>query len=141
MRGVIILSFMKICAICYFKYINFIKKKFLFRFLSDFNVAMQKLAHPIVDAAVSLYDRVAKELLPTPAKSHYVFNLRDLSKCIQGVLQADSSNYTQPTQILRLFYHESMRVFHDRLINSIDKEYFKNLMKEICLKYVNILWF
>lgn len=95
------------------------------------------LAQSIVNAAVSVYTRIAEELLPTPAKSHYVFNLRDLSKCVQGILQADSSNYSLPSQILRLFYHESMRVFHDRLINDEDKAYFKNLMKETCMTYFN----
>lgn len=96
---------------------------------------MRPLAHPIVDAAISVYDRIAQELLPTPDKSHYVFNLRDLSKCIQGILQADFSNYNMPLQLLRLFYHESMRVFHDRLINDADKSYFRNLMMETSRKY------
>lgn len=106
------------------------------RFFNDFNKSIQKLAEPIVNAAVSIYTRIAKELLPTPTKSHYVFNLRDLSKCVQGVLQADSSNFNQDQQILRLFYHESMRVFHDRLVNGDDKDYFKTLMEETCVKLV-----
>jgi hypothetical protein len=37
-----------------------------------------------VDASVAMYRRVELELLPTPAKSHYTFNLRDLSKVFQG---------------------------------------------------------
>ena len=88
-------------------------------------------------AAVTLYERISQELLPTPTKSHYLFNLRDLSKCIQGVLQADSSSYTNQTQILRLFYHETLRTFHDRLVNGEDKSYFNKLLKEICIKYFN----
>lgn len=35
----------------------------------------------------------------------------------------------------RLFYHECLRVFHDRLINVEDKTYFYRLMSSICNKY------
>lgn len=46
----------------------------------------------MVGAAVEVYQRIETDLLPTPMKSHYVFNLRDLSKCMQGVCQADAGN-------------------------------------------------
>ncbi|CRK89849.1 CLUMA_CG003435, isoform A [Clunio marinus] len=104
-------------------------------FFSDFSKPIWSLAEPVVHAAVSMYERISQELLPTPAKSHYVFNLRDLSKCVQGILQADTASYTTQLQILRLFHHESMRVFHDRLVNEDDKSYFKKLLKEISMKY------
>lgn len=56
-------------------------------FLSDFSQAVKDCASEIVNAAVEIYDRLSVDLLPTPAKSHYVFNLRDLSKCVQGETQ------------------------------------------------------
>lgn len=34
----------------------------------------------------------------------------------------------------RLFYHECLRVFHDRLINVEDKSYFYRLMSTVCQK-------
>ena len=52
---------------------------------------MKSLADAIVNSAVEIYIRISLDLLPTPSKSHYIFNLRDLSKCINGVLQADPS--------------------------------------------------
>jgi len=39
-------------------------------------------AEPVVKASVDLYQRTITDFLPTPAKSHYTFNLRDLSKVI-----------------------------------------------------------
>jgi dynein heavy chain len=53
-------------------------------FFADFNNNVKACSEIIVDAAIDIYGRMSAELLPTPAKSHYVFNLRDLSKCIQG---------------------------------------------------------
>ncbi|CAG2068914.1 unnamed protein product, partial [Timema podura] len=68
-------------------------------FLEDFSPAVQDIGDSIVNASVEIYDRIAKDLLPTPAKSHYVFNLRDLSKCIQGVLQADSGTMREAQEM------------------------------------------
>ncbi|KAB0403143.1 hypothetical protein E2I00_012479 [Balaenoptera physalus] len=52
-------------------------------FLNDFPPAVKQTASNIVEASVEIYNRMSVDLLPTPAKSHYVFNLRDLSKCVQ----------------------------------------------------------
>lgn len=70
-------------------------------FLNDFANPVRDLADAMVTAAVDIYERIAEDLLPTPAKSHYVFNLRDLSKCIQGVLQADSGTMVDPQHMQR----------------------------------------
>lgn len=70
-------------------------------FLDDFSQEVIDLGEPMVNAAVEIYQRIAEDLLPTPAKSHYVFNLRDLSKCVQGVLQADSGTMRDPINMQR----------------------------------------
>ncbi|XP_037299908.1 dynein heavy chain 6, axonemal isoform X2 [Manduca sexta] len=103
--------------------------------MEDFVSEVSVLGEPIVNAAVEVYLKICAELLPTPAKSHYVFNLRDLSKSMQGVLQADAAYMRAPQGMLRLFYHECLRVFHDRLINIEDKSYFYHLMASVCEKY------
>ncbi|XP_078532463.1 dynein axonemal heavy chain 6-like [Lissotriton helveticus] len=107
-------------------------------FLNDFPPAVKQSAASIVDAAVEIYNRMSIDLLPTPAKSHYVFNLRDLSKCVQGILQCDPGSVRDQTQIFRLFCHECLRVFHDRLINTEDKQYYLAMLSEMSSKHFAI---
>lgn len=44
---------------------------------------ISRLAKPLVAATLDVYEGVQAQLLPTPAKSHYTFNLRDVSKVFQ----------------------------------------------------------
>ena len=48
--------------------------------LQDFPNDCKILSKQTVDASIEIYEKISTEMLPTPAKSHYTFNLRDLSK-------------------------------------------------------------
>jgi len=44
--------------------------------------SLSLFADPVIKASVDIYNKTINEFLPTPSKSHYTFNLRDLSKII-----------------------------------------------------------
>ena len=68
---------------------------------------------------------------PTPAKFHYLFNLRDVSKVFQGVLMTKPISIQNPETMAKLWINESQRVFYDRLINNEDKLWFTKLIIEL----------
>eukprot|EP01135_Chromosphaera_perkinsii_P003004 Nk52_evm26s232 gene=Nk52_evmTU26s232 len=86
------------------------------------------LTSKTVQATINVYATIAKELLPTPAKSHYTFNLRDLSKVFQGILMSPYHSLSDEVSFVRLWVHENQRIFQDRLINKEDKDWFNNLL-------------
>lgn len=48
-------------------------------------VEVASMGPAIVSATVDIYQAIKRDLLPTPAKSHYTYNMRDLSKVFQGI--------------------------------------------------------
>lgn len=110
----------------------------------------------MVQATMNLYKATIDSFLPTPSKSHYIFNLRDFSRVIRGVLLAPPTHmqvrkktnlgtfYVSPShmpfnsfiffqdgdKLIRLWVHEVYRVFYDRLIDNADKEMFFEIVKE-----------
>ena len=46
-------------------------------------------AEKLVPITIDLWNKVQAKMLPTPAKFHYLFNMRELSKVFQGVVLAE----------------------------------------------------
>ena len=67
-------------------------------------------------------------MLPTPSKSHYTFNLRDIWRVFQGMCSASPKHTVDVKNFLKLWYHENMRVFHDRLTTTEDRNYLKQML-------------
>ncbi|XP_072503821.1 dynein axonemal heavy chain 14 [Notamacropus eugenii] len=105
-------------------------------FLSD----VQKCRQQLAAVSLSIYYLVCHHLLPTPAKCHYMFSLRDLFKLLRGLLQANKSVVVSKETAALFFVHEATRVFHDRLVDTEERKYFFQLLSNELELYFEIVW-
>ncbi|XP_058531818.1 dynein axonemal heavy chain 2 isoform X3 [Ochotona princeps] len=98
--------------------------------LQDFEEEVKPIGNVVTEATVDVYNTVVQRFLPTPAKIHYLFNLRDISKVFQGMLRANKDFHDTKASITRLWIHECFRVFSDRLVDVADMEAFVAIMSD-----------
>ncbi|KAI4493969.1 hypothetical protein M0802_009345 [Mischocyttarus mexicanus] len=101
-----------------------------------FPLCVTELCPNIVQASIQLHHRCAQMFLPTAVKFHYIFNLRDLSNCFQGLLFSGNECLQSPIDLIRLWMHETHRVYGDKLIEEKDIETFTKLQLDILKKNV-----
>ena len=89
-----------------------------------FAKAVVEMVPQLVLTTRRLWQLTKIKMLPTPAKFHYNFNLRDLSRIWEGMLHAEADLLTGPEVLLGLWKHECTRVIADRFTNANDKEWF-----------------
>ncbi|KAH8073158.1 dynein light chain binding protein [Aureococcus anophagefferens] len=109
-------------------------------FLEGFTPAISKLTSQIVLSTINTFNTICETLLPTPSKSHYTFNLRDLAKVFQGVLMGNAKMIDQADGVVRLWVHELKRVFEDRLTTTQDHEWFMGHVESTVAKDFGIEW-
>nr|XP_055037339.1 dynein axonemal heavy chain 3 isoform X1 [Misgurnus anguillicaudatus]XP_055037340.1 dynein axonemal heavy chain 3 isoform X1 [Misgurnus anguillicaudatus] len=99
-------------------------------FSNGFDVSFCRLGKIMVQATMAVYKEAIESFLPTPSKSHYIFNLRDFARVIRGVMLCPSTHLQEGDKLIRLWIHEVYRVFYDRLIDNQDRDLFFNIVKE-----------
>jgi dynein heavy chain, axonemal len=104
----------------------------------SFASSIIELIPQLVSAILDVYQASIANLLPTPAKSHYIFNLRDYSRVVQGLLLASPEKFNDTSKVIRLFTHEVYRVFYDRLIDDADREWLFGKIKDLVETHLNV---
>jgi dynein heavy chain len=100
---------------------------------SIFNESVKSVARKLTSITLKLYSEIVKNLMPTPSKFHYIFNLRDISRVYEGLCLATPDHFDSGKQYVRLWRNEALRVFHDRLVTDQDKEYVNKLINRLAL--------
>ena len=87
-----------------------------------FSDTVLKLSLEASIATIDVYEFVCENMKPIPSKSHYVFNMRDVSKVFQGILMTQARYIQTADVFVKLWLHEIQRIFSDRLINESDSK-------------------
>eukprot|EP00928_Gymnodinium_smaydae_P031098 TRINITY_DN22944_c0_g2_i2.p1 TRINITY_DN22944_c0_g2~~TRINITY_DN22944_c0_g2_i2.p1 ORF type:complete len:3465 (-),score=972.42 TRINITY_DN22944_c0_g2_i2:18-9410(-) len=85
--------------------------------------AVIELSKKLCGATVDVWDKVKRGLLPTPLRFHYIFNMRDLSRVFQGVMECPVNVVKDEVTLVNLWKHECTRVFADKLCREQDKTF------------------
>eukprot|EP00899_Mesostigma_viride_P020786 jgi/Mesvir1/28709/Mv19680-RA.1 len=107
----------------------------------EFPFDVANMADRVIAATMDVYESAMRSLLPTPMKSHYTFNLRDFARVVQGIMLQKAvsvAGIDGCEKHAKLWVHEVMRVFYDRLTEEKDQEWLLSLIKTTMRKHFDM---
>lgn len=112
-------------------------------FSKEFDPCIQE----IVNSTLTISKLMRSRLFPTPTTMQYVFNIRDFSRVVSGVLLSVPEATEDLNSMRRMWFHEVLRTYSDRLMEQQDKDWLlenivqiseenmKLPIRELCDKY------
>ena len=102
--------------------------------LNKVSPAVQVVLSALPTATYTLLLSVQEKLLPTPAKFHYTFNIRDISRVFQGILYINGETQLKHEKtVFSLWFNECRSVFGDRLCSVVDLNTFNGALQASAL--------
>jgi dynein heavy chain len=90
--------------------------------MKSLDSGIKSIMKDLAESTSDILHKVIDVFRPTPLKTHYIFNLRDVMRVAQGLLQADHSYIDSREYMLRLWAHECTRSFSDRFVQDTSKD-------------------
>ncbi|XP_067572638.1 dynein axonemal heavy chain 9 [Pseudorca crassidens] len=107
--------------------------------LGDFPAPLQKCVPQLIRLALTFHQKIATTFLPTAIRFHYIFNLRDLANIFQGILFSSVECVKSTQDLVKLYLHESNRVYRDKMVEEKDLDLFDKIQAEVIKKTFNDL--
>lgn len=92
---------------------------------------MADIGTRLSELTLDLFSSVKQTLLPTPSRFHYIFNVRDIGRVAQGLLQSTPERFSTVDSLTSLWLNEIHRVFSDRLVCEEDNRTLTHLIAKI----------
>uniref|UniRef100_A0A8C6C0I2 Dynein axonemal heavy chain 9 n=1 Tax=Monodon monoceros TaxID=40151 RepID=A0A8C6C0I2_MONMO len=102
--------------------------------LGDFPAPLQKCIPQLIRLALTFHQKIATTFLPTAIRFHYIFNLRDLANIFQGILFSSVECVKSTQDLVKLYLHESNRVYRDKMVEEKDLDLFDKIQAEVIKK-------
>uniref|UniRef100_A0A4X2LC28 AAA+ ATPase domain-containing protein n=1 Tax=Vombatus ursinus TaxID=29139 RepID=A0A4X2LC28_VOMUR len=107
--------------------------------LGNFPSSLLKSTPQLINLAITFHQKIAATFLPTAIKFHYIFNLRDFSNIFQGILFSTVESIKSPPDLVKLYLHESSRVYRDKMVEEKDFDTFDKIQIEVVKNFFDTL--
>lgn len=95
---------------------------------------LRTFADALTNAMIDVFHKNKKRFTPE-MKSHYIYSPRELTRWCRGMLEALMSvQYDDISGLVRLWFHEGLRLFYDRLVEEQEKIWCKDIFWTISEK-------
>lgn len=95
--------------------------------------ALRQFAEPLTDAMVDFYNK-SQQHFTADMQPHYIYSPRELTRWKYAIYEALPSIDTQE-DLVRLYVHEGLRLFEDRLVHPHEKEWCNKALDSVANNY------
>ncbi|KAJ1449723.1 dynein heavy chain and region D6 of dynein motor-domain-containing protein [Pelagophyceae sp. CCMP2097] len=117
----------------------------VFTTLLEAHFASQSFATEVATAAAAVaaatvwsLREVSSELPPAPSRPLCCFDARDAARCVEGVLRCRADDDFDRDALARLWAHEALRTFSDRLHRADDQDWFAQHLQAALLRHFKV---